>query len=124
MQRNASSPAEYLRAVPEAQRALVLHLRSLILQAAPGVREEIRWGMLCYDDSGALFALGAQKHFVGLYVMATEALQDMAEELQSLDHGKGCIRFKRLDRVPVELISRLLVHAKETRERACRRIAK
>jgi uncharacterized protein YdhG (YjbR/CyaY superfamily) len=109
--------------VPEAQLALVQLLRSLILQAAPDAHEDIRWGMLCYDDSGSLFGLAAQKHFVGLYVLATQALQDMAEELQSLDHGKCCIRFKRLERVPVQLISRLLVHAKETRERECRRIA-
>lgn len=44
------------------QLPLVQHLRSLIQQAAPGLREEIRWGMLSYEDSGALFALAAQKH--------------------------------------------------------------
>lgn len=121
MQRNVSSPADYLDAVPEAQLALVQRLRSLILQAAPDAREEIRWGVLCYDVSGALFALAAQKHFVGLYVLATQALQDMAEELKTLDHGKGCIRFKRLEGVPTVLISQLLVHARGTHERECRR---
>ena len=121
MQRAVSSPAEYLDAVPEAQLPLVQHLRSLILQAVPDAREEIRWGMLCYDHSGALFALAAQKHFVGLYVMATQALAEMADELQALDHGKGCIRFKRLDAVPSRLISQLLVRAKDTHERECRR---
>ena len=122
MQPKASSPAEYLDAVPEAQLPLVQHLRSLILQAAPEAREEIRWGMLCYDHSGALFALAAQKHFVGLYVMATQALSEMADEIHALDHGKGCIRFKRLQEVPSRLISRLLVRAKGCHERECRRM--
>jgi uncharacterized protein YdhG (YjbR/CyaY superfamily) len=120
VQRKVSSPAEYLDAVPEAQLPLVQHLRSLIQQAAPEAREEIRWGMLCYDDSGALFAIAAQKHFVGLYVMATQALAEMADELQALDHGKGCIRFKRLQGVPSQLVSQLLVRAKGCHERECR----
>lgn len=120
MQRDVASPAEYLAAVPETQIALVRHLRSLILHAAPDAREEIRYGMLCYDESGALFGLAAQKHFVGLYVMATKALEEMADELESLDHGKGCLRFKRLDSVPTALIARLLALARATRERACR----
>jgi uncharacterized protein YdhG (YjbR/CyaY superfamily) len=77
-------------------------------------------GMLCYDDAGALFALAAQKHFVGLYVMATRALQEVAEELKALGHGKGCIRFKRVEGVPTELISKPLVHAQGTHEHECR----
>ncbi len=120
MQRSVSTPAEYLAAVPEAQRPLVQHLRTLILEAAPELREGIRYGMLCYEDAGGLFGLAAQKHFVGLYVMAPEALREMAAELASVDHGKGCLRFRRLDALPTPVISRLLRRAKESHERECR----
>jgi hypothetical protein len=76
--------------------------------------------MLCYDHGGALFALAAQKYYVGLYVMATQALNDMANELSAIDHGKGCLRFKRLDGVPTETIRQLLALATSTNERECR----
>jgi uncharacterized protein YdhG (YjbR/CyaY superfamily) len=121
MQRDAASPEEYLEAIPVTQRPLLQHLRSMILEAAPGAREEIRYGMLCYDDGGALFGLGAHKHYVGLYVMATQAVSDMAVELEGVDHGKGCPRFKRLDAVPTETIRRLLSHAQSVRERECKK---
>jgi uncharacterized protein YdhG (YjbR/CyaY superfamily) len=122
MQRAVSSPQEYLEAIPAGQLPLLEHLRALIREAAPRATEEIRWGMLCYDDGGALFALGAQKHYVGLYVMATRAMDDMAEELKTLDHGKSCLRFKRLSAVPTETIRRLLAHAGTIRERECKEL--
>jgi uncharacterized protein YdhG (YjbR/CyaY superfamily) len=119
MQRFVSTPVEYMAAVPEAQRPLLQHLRSLILEAAPDLHEGIRYGALCYEDRGALFGLAAQKHHVGLYVMAPGAIRDLAPELKSLKHGKGCFRFQRLEQVPTEVISKLLHHAKESHEREC-----
>ncbi len=121
MQRFVSTPAEYLAAVPEAQLPLLQHLRTLIREAAPDLREGIRYGMLSYEDDGALFGLAAQKHFVGLYVMAPRTLRDLADELEAIDHGKGCLRFKRLDQVPTPVISKLLRQAKASHERECRR---
>jgi uncharacterized protein YdhG (YjbR/CyaY superfamily) len=122
MQRDVATPAEYIAEVPVAQRPLFDHLRGLIQQSAPDLREVIRWGMLSYEDTGALFALAAQKNYVGLYVMATDALKDMAVELEAVDHGKGCLRFKKLQRVPTETIRTLLIHALGLRERECRKL--
>jgi uncharacterized protein YdhG (YjbR/CyaY superfamily) len=112
MQRFVSTPEEYLEAIPEPQLPLLQHLRSLILQTAPEAIEEIRYGMLAYELGGGLYGYGlaAQKHFVALYV-GPQALADMADELKGIDHGKGCLRFKRLESVPTEVISRLLTHA-------------
>lgn len=121
MQRDVASPAEYISDVPTEQRPLFDHLRALIQASAPDLSEGIRWGMLCYEDTGALFALAAQKHYVGLYVMATDALKDMDAELAKIDHGKGCLRFKKLSSVPTETIKRLLAHAYGLRERECRK---
>jgi uncharacterized protein YdhG (YjbR/CyaY superfamily) len=121
MQRDVATPAEYIAAVPKEQRALFDHLRALIRDSAPSLREGIRWGMLSYDDTGAPFALAAQKNYVGLYVMATDALKDMAAELAKVDHGKGCLRFKRLESVPTETIQKLLAHAQGLHERECRK---
>jgi uncharacterized protein YdhG (YjbR/CyaY superfamily) len=122
MQIDVATPAEYIASVPDAQRPLFDHLRTLIQASAPGLTEGVRWGMLSYEDTGALFALAAQKNYVGLYVMATEALKNMAVELEAVDHGKGCLRFKKLERVPTETISRLLTHALALRERECRKL--
>jgi uncharacterized protein YdhG (YjbR/CyaY superfamily) len=121
MQRDVATPTEYTAAVPEAQRMLFDHLRRLIHESAPTLKEGMRWGTLCYEDTGALFALAAQKNHVGLYVMATDALKDMAADLARVDHGKGCLRFKKLEQVPTETIKKLLAHAHGLHERDCRK---
>jgi len=121
MKRDVTSPEAYLQAIPAAQLPLMEHLRNLVREVLPGVDAQIRWGMLCYDDEGALFALAGQKNYVSLYVMATQALTDMADELSGLDHGKGCLRFKKLSAFPTETIRRLLVHARSVRERECKK---
>lgn len=121
MQRKVASAAEYLQAIPPAQLPLVEHLRALIRQAAPQAREEIRWGMLAYDDAGGLFALAAQKRYVSLYVMVPEALEKMEAELADVDRGKGCLRFTRLEGVPTKSIERLLKLAAKSHERECKK---
>jgi uncharacterized protein YdhG (YjbR/CyaY superfamily) len=120
MQRNAANPSDYIGMVPAAQRPLLDHLRALIVEAGPRLQEGLRWGMLCYEDTGALFALAAQKHHVALYVMATQALRDFDAQLAGVDHGKGCLRFRTLAAVPTETLRGLLAHATSLRERECR----
>jgi uncharacterized protein YdhG (YjbR/CyaY superfamily) len=120
MQRDVATPDEYIAAVPQAQLALLQHLRSLIRKAAPKAKEEISYGMLHYDDKGGLFALAAQKNTVNLYVMATDVVAAMSNELAEIDHGKSCLRFKRLEQVPTKTIEKLLQLAKQSHERKCR----
>jgi uncharacterized protein YdhG (YjbR/CyaY superfamily) len=119
MKRDDSSIEAYVASVPDGQLAIFSHLRDLVLAPVPEAKEEIRWGMLTYDDNGALFSLGAQKHHVSLYVMATQALKDMAEELSTIDHGRGCLRFKKLSDIPTDTIRKLLLHARSTSECEC-----
>jgi uncharacterized protein YdhG (YjbR/CyaY superfamily) len=120
MQRFVKTPREYLKAVPEGQRPLIDKLRELIREAAPEAREEIRYGMLAYDDDGGLFALAAQKHYVSLYVLATDVLISMKKELAGIDHGKGCLRFKKLESLPIDTLRELLSRAKASKERDCK----
>ena len=44
-----ATPDEYLAAVPEIEQRTLMHLRSLIQESVPALREDIRWGMLCYE---------------------------------------------------------------------------
>jgi uncharacterized protein YdhG (YjbR/CyaY superfamily) len=108
MQREVTTPDEYIAAVPQAQLALLAHLRELIRKAAPKAREEIRYGMLHYADGDGLFALAAQKSSVNLYVMATDVVAAMSNELAEIDHGKSCLRFKKLEKVPTTVMDKLL----------------
>jgi len=109
MQRFVASPAEYLAQVPPHQLPAIELLRRIIPEAAPKLEERINYGMLCYGDAaGDVFGLAAQKNMVCLYVMPTEAVAMMADELAEIDHGKGCLRFPKLEKIPAATIKKLL----------------
>jgi hypothetical protein len=123
---DASTPEEYLRALPSDRRELVQAVRRTILENLPdGYREVMSFGMLGYvvpledfphtyngQPLGAI-ALASQKHHVAVYLMGIYA--DDAERRwfvdawkatgRKLDMGKSCVRFKRLDDVPLEVLA-------------------
>jgi hypothetical protein len=101
MQYDVSTPDEYLRALAnDWRRETLLSLRELITREAPELRESIAYKMLSYgDDRGPVFALNAQKGYVSLYVTHAAEVDPTGELLAGLDHGKGCIRFKKSLRV-------------------------
>jgi uncharacterized protein YdhG (YjbR/CyaY superfamily) len=108
MQRFVASPAEYLQQVPPHQLPAIELLRRIIREAGPKLEERINYGMLCYGDAaGDAVALAAQKNTVCMYAMP-EAVAMMAGDLAEVDHGKSCLRFTKLEKIPAATIKKLL----------------
>ncbi|MEP1035005.1 DUF1801 domain-containing protein [Ekhidna sp.] len=58
--------------------------------------EGIRYKMLSYqDEKGVIFQLNAQKNYVALYVGDASKVDPSGKLLEGIDHGKGCLRFKK-----------------------------
>jgi hypothetical protein len=93
MKRDDTSPDAYCESVEGKQRELLEALRALVLESAPDVEEGIRYGMLDYPG---LANLAAQKQYVSLYV-APAVLAEHAAAFEGIDHGKSCLRYRRLD---------------------------
>ncbi len=132
MKYNVDSVEAYVEAVPEKFKASFDKLRGIIKQNIPeGFKEELNYGMLGYvvplsrypqgyhcDTTLPLpFAnLAAQKNFIGVYHMGIYSDPELLQWFQSsyseickykLDMGKSCIRLKRMDDIPYELIAEL-----------------
>ena len=79
-------------------------LRRLINQVAPEVEETIAYGMLGYPG---VASLAAQKGYVALY-LDPEVLTRFDDLLDSVDHGRSCLRFRPADPIPLDAIRALL----------------
>lgn len=122
----AATAAEYLAELPEERRAVVGALRDAVLRALPaGYEEQTGWGMLTYVVPLARYpttyngqplcyvAIAAQKHHYALYLTtpyqdeaALAHLRDgFARAGKKLDMGKSCLRFKRLEDVPLDVVA-------------------
>ncbi len=125
----AKSVPEYLAELPQERRAVVEAVREVVLRHLPaGYREAVNWGMLSYQiplerypktyngQPLCYVALAAQKNYYSLYLMAV--YQDSAEEAalreafeaagKRLDMGKSCVRFRKLDDLPLGAIGRVI----------------
>ncbi|MER5261639.1 DUF1801 domain-containing protein [Actinosynnema sp. NPDC002837] len=121
----AGTVEEYLAELPEDRRSTVSAVRDVILANLPaGYVEGVQWGMITYsvplEVSGKTYngqplgyvSLASQKNHVSLYLMGVygEREQEFRAEFEAtgrkLDMGKSCVRFKRLDDLPLDLIGR------------------
>jgi hypothetical protein len=132
MQSTAITPEAYLVDLPEDRKKIIRELRKVITDNLPeGFSEVMSYGMIGYvvphslypsgyhcDPKQALpfMSLASQKNFVAVYHMGLYANKDLltwfteAYSQQSkakLDMGKSCIRFKKIDQIPFELIGEL-----------------
>lgn len=133
MNSKASTPAEYLDALPAEKRIPMEKLRQTILNNLPaGFEETMGYGMLGYVVPHQLYPAGyhcnpklplpfinlaAQKNFIAFYHMGIYAMPELLQWFQNaypqhtkgkLDMGKSCIRFKKPDQIPYELLGELV----------------
>ncbi|WP_153797264.1 DUF1801 domain-containing protein [Foetidibacter luteolus] len=132
MTSTATTVQEYLDALPEDRKKPVEELRKAILENLPkGFKEEMNYGMLGYVVPHSLYPAGyhcdakqplpfmniaSQKNFIAVYHMGIYADENLlkwfTEEYSKqsktkLDMGKSCIRFKKFDTLPYQLIGQL-----------------
>lgn len=129
----ASTPSEYVNAIPEERRAAFEKLRETIVENIPGgFREQMSYGMIGYVVPHELYPPGyhcdpklplpfvniaSQKNFIALYHMGIYMMPELLDWFVSeypkrakgkLDMGKSCLRFKKPDDIPFGLIGQLM----------------
>ncbi len=120
-----TTPAAYLASLPVDRRKVIAAVRAVVKKRLPkGYVESMRWGMLSYEIPLARYpnthnklplmyvALAAQKNNYALYLTSAAADKTLMARLAAaykakglkLDMGKGCLRFKSLDELPLDVI--------------------
>lgn len=132
MQYKATSPEDYISQVPEERQETLKKLRQVIKANLPkGFEEGITYGMVGYYVPHSIYPNGyhcdpkdplpfmnfaSQKNSVNLYHSGIYAVQEIHDWFvteypkycsRKLDMGKSCIRFKKLEEIPYELIGEL-----------------
>jgi Domain of unknown function (DU1801) len=121
----AGSPEELLSSLPPDRREAMSKVLEVVrANLPPGYEEGMAYGMVAWyvplerfpdtynKQPLGLAALGNQKHYMSLYLntvygdRATDRWfrERYAATGKKLDMGKSCVRFKRLDDLPLELI--------------------
>ncbi len=129
MRSDATTVDQYLGELPDDRREAIETVRDLVVENLPdGYKEWMNWGMIVYsvpletypdtyNDQPLMYAaLANQKSYMSLYLTAVWAadgirddfLREYKESGKRLDMGKSCVRFRRLDDLPLELLGRTI----------------
>ncbi|MGC4231734.1 MAG: DUF1801 domain-containing protein [Niabella sp.] len=133
MQSKATSVEDYLNEIPAATKPYFEKLRSTILKNLPkGYKEVMNYGMIGYVVPHSIYPAGyhckpelplpfinlaSQKNAISLYHMGIYADPELLAWFTAkypkhsnakLDMGKSCIRFKKAEDIPFELIGELV----------------
>ena len=123
----------YLEEIPEESKDAFTKLRETVQENIPnGFIEQMSYGMIGYVVPHSIYPVGyhcdpklplpfisiaSQKNFIVLYHMGIYANPVLLNwfitkypkhSSQKLDMGKSCIRFKKMDQIPFELIAALV----------------
>ena len=133
MQSDCKTPQEYVDSLPNERKLAVEKLRKIIkLNLPEGFQEEMSYGMLGYVVPHSIYPKGyhckpnlplpfmniaSQKNFIALYHMGIYAnpellnwfVAEYSKRIKTkIDMGKSCIRFKKMEDIPYELIGELV----------------
>lgn len=127
MQSDATTVEAYLESLPEDRRAAITAVREVMLANLPaGYVESMNWGMIAYEVPLSVCpdtyngqplmyaALASQKNHMAVYLTAIYMNEKARESFEAeykatgkrMDCGKSCVRFRKLDDLPLELIGR------------------
>lgn len=133
MQSKAKDIETYLKEVPSERQEAFSKLRDTILENLPqGFEECMSYGMIGYvvpkrtypngyhvnpDLPLPFLNIASQKNFIAFYHSGIYAIPELYDwfvkeypkhSKYKLDMGKSCVRFKRMDAIPYELLAELL----------------
>ncbi len=125
MRSDAATVDAYLDALPGERRDAIATVRQQILDNLPqGYEEVIRWGMITYEVPLSICpktynkkplmyaALASQKNHMAVYLSGIYMDDGARADFEAaylatgkrLDTGKSCVRFRKLDDLPLPLI--------------------
>ncbi|MCK4801719.1 MAG: DUF1801 domain-containing protein [Anaerolineales bacterium] len=125
MKSKAETVADYLAEMPPDRREAIEKVRETILQNLPeGYEEVMNWGMITYQVPLEVYpdtynkqplmyaALANQKNHMAVYLTGIYMDEELNQEFEAsykktgkrYDVGKSCVRFRKLDDLPLPLI--------------------
>lgn len=129
MQSKATSVEQYLSELSDDRAAQIRKVRDVVLTHLPqGYEEVMNWGMIAYQVPLDVYpdtynkkpllyaALASQKNHIAVYLSGLYMFKDKREAFETeyratrkrFDTGKSCVRFRKLENLPLELIGKAI----------------
>ena len=133
MKSNAKTVDEYIAELPPERQQDIRAVRKVIRENLPdGYEEVINWGMITYQVPLSVYpdtynrrplmyaALASQKNHMAVYINSIYVDEGRREQFEKeyrltgkrYDVGKSCVRFRKLDDLPMPVIAKAIASIK------------
>ena len=133
MRSEASTVDQYLAELPDDRRQAIQQVRKIVSENLPnGYEEAMNWGMITYHVPLETYpdtynkqplmyaALASQKNHMAVYLSGIYTSDVARKRFETaykatgkrFDVGKSCVRFKKLDDLPLDLIGKTIASMK------------
>lgn len=103
----------YFDAVPEASKPYFNQMHKLMMQLYPGAAIKISYGVPIYQTKSGWVGLGFWKDGVSIYTNGPGHLAEFRAKHPTVKGGKGSLKFKNSEPLPLEDLKLIIVHAIE-----------
>jgi len=129
MRSDATTVDQYLASLPPGRRDALTKVRQVMLKNLPdGFEEAMNWGMIAYQVPLETYpdtynkqplmyaALASQKNYMAVYLSGIYTSEKSRKEFEAaykstgkrFDVGKSCVRFRKIDDLPLDVIGRTI----------------
>jgi uncharacterized protein YdhG (YjbR/CyaY superfamily) len=129
MHSNAKTVQQYISELPDDRKKAISTIRKTILANLPdGYEEVMNWGMITYQVPLETYpdtynkkplmyaALASQKNHMAVYLSGIYMSKELRKKFEKAykatgkryDVGKSCVRFRKLDDLPIDLIAKCI----------------
>lgn len=107
MRMKTLSQSDYFASFPASTQKLLQQIRALVLKAAPGSVETMKYGLPTIQLYGKnVVHYGAYANHIGFYP-APSGLEEFKEEISKYKHSKGAVQFPLDKPLPKALITKI-----------------
>lgn len=95
-------PKEYFDSLPQIRRDRLVDLKRRFQQAVPDAQLTMRYRMPTFERADHWTCLGNQKNHISVYFCSEEIIAPVVADNPKLNCGKGCVRIRDTQEVPIE----------------------
>jgi uncharacterized protein YdhG (YjbR/CyaY superfamily) len=112
MGQQSKEVSEYIKQSREPHREMMAAVRDLVHEVEPDIVEELAYKMPVFKRGETMLAgFASRAQYLAMY-FDPESVDRCRDQLGTLDAGKGCVRVRRPEQLPLDTIREILATAR------------
>jgi len=107
---------DYYANLPDNRRVRILDIRTKFVNAVDGLKETMKYKMPTFEKGDNWVCVANQKNYISVYFCDEKLIGDIKINSPEINTGKGCVRIKDTQVVPIDKLLKCFIKAMESKK--------